>query len=251
MNTAKNIYFLSDFHLGAPDNASSLIREKKIISFLEDIKKDASAIFILGDLFDFWFEYKYVVPKGYVRILGKLAEITDSGIPIKFFTGNHDMWMKDYFQNEMNISVYHEPASFEFNGKMFLIGHGDGLGPGDKGYKLLKKIFRNKMAQALFGIIPPAIGIGLANYFSKKSRAQTGINNEIFTGEDNEWLVQYCKERLKSSYFDYFIFGHRHLPLNIQLTETSSYVNLGDWIQYNSYAVFDGNSLTLDYYKKQ
>ena len=137
MNTAKKIYFLSDFHLGAPDAATSLLREKKIIAFLDEIKKDAEQIFILGDLFDFWFEYKTVVPKGYVRILGKLAEITDSGIPIHFFVGNHDMWMKNYFQKELNISVYFEPTPFTFNEKKFLIGHGDGLGPGDHGYKMI------------------------------------------------------------------------------------------------------------------
>ncbi|MEY2917032.1 MAG: hypothetical protein RIS73_746, partial [Bacteroidota bacterium] len=183
----KKIYFLSDFHLGAPNAQASLIREKKIIGFLDQIKKDAAQIFVVGDLFDFWYEYKKVVPKGYVRILGKLAEITDSGIPIHFFVGNHDMWMKDYFQTELNIPVYFEPIPFEFNGKKFLVGHGDGLGPGDHGYKFIKKIFRNKICQWMFGILPPQIGIGLANYFSRKSRAQTGNTDEIFLGEDKEW----------------------------------------------------------------
>ena len=148
----KKIYFLSDFHLGAPNAQASLIREKKIIKFLDEIKKDAEQIFIVGDLFDFWYEYKKVVPKGYVRILGKLAEITDSGIPIYFFVGNHDMWMKDYFKTELNIPVYFEPHPFTFNNKTFLIGHGDGLGPGDYGYKFIKKIFRSKISQFFFGI---------------------------------------------------------------------------------------------------
>ncbi len=251
MNTAKKIYFLSDFHLGAPDAATSLLREKKIIAFLDEIKKDAEQIFILGDLFDFWFEYKTVVPKGYVRILGKLAEITDSGIPIHFFVGNHDMWMKNYFQKELNISVYFEPTPFTFNEKKFLIGHGDGLGPGDHGYKMIKKIFRNKIAQTLFGILPPSIGIGIANYFSKKSRAQTGKNNEIFEGEEKEWLVSYCKEVLLHSSYDFFIFGHRHLPLHIKLNNQSTYVNLGDWISFDSYAVFNGDTLELKYHNKQ
>ena len=249
MAALKKIFFLSDFHLGAPNAAASLVREKKIIRFLDEVKQEALAIFIVGDLFDFWYEYKNVVPKGYVRILGKLAEITDAGIPIHFFVGNHDMWMKNYFQTELNVEVYFAPKEFIFFGKNFLIGHGDGLGPGDKGYKFLKKIFRNKFCQWLFGILPPNIGIGLADYFSRKSRAKTGKTNEVFLGEDKEWLVTYSKEILQQKHFDYFIFGHRHLPLDIQLNEKSKYVNLGDWIQYFTYAVFDGEDLKLEYYK--
>jgi UDP-2,3-diacylglucosamine hydrolase len=241
----KKIYFLSDFHLGAPDHASSLQREKLIVSFLEEIKKDAGEIFIVGDLFDFWYEYRTVVPKGYVRILGKLAEITDAGIPVHFFVGNHDMWMKGYFEAELNIPVYHEPKKFERNGKKFLIGHGDGLGPGDHGYKFIKKVFRNKFCQWLFGILPPAVGVGLANYFSRKSRAVTGQVEEQFWGEENEWLVLYCKEVLAKEYFDYLIFGHRHLPIDFSFEKGSRYINLGDWLRYCSYAVFDEGQLTL------
>ncbi len=246
----KKIYFLSDFHLGAPNATASLIREKKIIQFLDEIKNDAAEIFILGDLFDFWYEYKKVVPKGYVRILGKLAELSDSGIPLYFFVGNHDMWMNDYFQKELNIPVFFEPKEFIYSGKKFLIGHGDGLGPGDHGYKFIKKIFRNKVCQWFFGILPPYIGMGIAGYFSRKSRAQTGQTDEVFLGEDKEWLVQYSKEILQKQHYDYFVFGHRHLPLDIKLNDTSRYINLGDWIKYNSYAVFDGNDMTLTYYNK-
>lgn len=246
----KKIYFLSDFHLGAPNAQASLIREKKIIKFLDEIKKDAEQIFIVGDLFDFWYEYKKVVPKGYVRILGKLAEITDSGIPIHFFVGNHDMWMKDYFKTELNIPVYFEPHPFTFNNKTFLIGHGDGLGPGDYGYKFIKKIFRSKISQFFFGILPPYIGMGMANFFSQKSRVQTGQTDEIFLGEEKEWLIIYCKEVLIKHSYDYFIFGHRHLPINFNLSASSLYVNLGDWIKYDSYAVFDGEKLELKYYKQ-
>jgi UDP-2,3-diacylglucosamine hydrolase len=249
MEASKKIYFLSDFHLGAPDAASSLVREKKIVQFLNTIKTDAAVIFIVGDLFDFWYEYKKVVPKGYVRILGKIAEISDAGIPIHFFVGNHDMWMKDYFQTELNASVYFEPKDFTFNGKHFLIGHGDGLGPGDEGYKFIKKIFRNRFCQWLFGVLPPQIGIGLADYFSRKSRAKTGTTNEMFLGEDKEWLVVYAKEILQKAHYDYFIFGHRHLPLDIALNTKSKYINLGDWIKYFTYAVFDGEKTTLEYYK--
>ncbi len=250
MHSSKKIYFLSDFHLGAPDAAASLAREKRVIKFLDEIKSSAEEIFIVGDLFDFWYEYKKVVPKGYVRILGKLAELTDSGIPVHFFVGNHDMWMTDYFEKELNIPVYYKPVPFEFNGKKFLVGHGDGLGPGDRGYKFIKKIFRNKACRWLFGILPPNIGMGLAGYFSRKSRAQTGTKDEVFLGEDKEWLVVYCKEQLQKQHYDYFIFGHRHLPLDIKLGNNSRYINLGDWINYDSYAVFDGNELSLKYYNK-
>lgn len=249
MAASKKIYFLSDFHLGAPDAAASLVREKKVVQFLDDIKQDAAEIFIVGDLFDFWYEYRNVVPKGYVRILGKMAELTDSGIPIHFFVGNHDMWMKDYFQKELNTAVYFEPVEFCFSGKKFLVGHGDGLGPGDKGYKFIKKIFRNRICQWMFGILPPYLRIGLADYFSRKSRAKTGKTDEVFLGEEKEWLVIYAKEVLQKQHFDYFIFGHRHLPLDIKLNNDSRYINLGDWIKYFSYAVFDGEDLSLNYYK--
>jgi len=245
----KKIYFLSDFHLGAPDHASSLVREKAVIRFLDLARKDAAEIFIVGDLFDFWFEYKKVVPKGFVRVLGKLADITDSGIPIHFFVGNHDMWMDGYFEQELNIPVYHSPQVFEYNDKKFLVGHGDGLGPGDHGYKMLKKLFRNPVAKFLFGIIPPYIGMGIAHYSSRGSRSMTGSSDEKFLGEDKEWLITYCREQLKTNYFDYFIFGHRHLPIDFMLNDKSRYINLGDWIRYNSYAVFDGRQLELKYFE--
>lgn len=245
----KKIYFLSDFHLGAPDPTTSLIREKKIVQFLHQAMQDASVIFIVGDLFDFWYEYHTVVPKGYTRILGKLAEITDSGIAVHFFVGNHDMWMKGYFEKELNIPVYFEPKEFVFNNKEMLIGHGDGLGPGDHGYKFIKKIFRNKICQWLFGILPPLAGVGLAGYLSRRSRAMTGQTDAKFLGPEKEWLIVYCKEILKQRHYDYFIFGHRHLPIDYHLKENSRYINLGDWIQYNSYAVFDGEEMTLKYYE--
>ncbi len=244
----KKIYFLSDFHLGAPDHARSLVREKHIVKFLDKIKSDAAQIFIAGDLFDFWFEYKKVVPKGFVRILGKLAELTDSGIIIHFFVGNHDMWMDGYFEKELGVKVYHHPAEFELNGKKFFIGHGDGLGPGDHRYKLIKKVFRNKFSRWLFGVLHPHSGIGLANYFSRKSRAITGLIDERFLGEEKEWLIIFSKQILKKKHFDYFIFGHRHLPLDFKLNNQSRYINLGDWIKYNSYAVFDGENAELKFY---
>jgi UDP-2,3-diacylglucosamine hydrolase len=241
----KNIYFLSDFHLGAPNHAVSLEREKKIIRFLESIEATAKEIFIVGDMFDFWYEYRHVVPKGHVRLLGKLAQLTDSGILIHFFVGNHDMWMKNYLQQELNIPVYFEPKEFVFANKNFLIGHGDGLGPGDKGYKFMKKIFRNPICQWLFGMLPPAIGIGMANYFSRKSREAVTEHEHVFLGEENEWLITYCKEVLAKKHYDYFVFGHRHLPIDFNVGTNSRYINLGDWVRHFTYAVFDGETISL------
>lgn len=247
---SKKIYFLSDFHLGAPTAEVSLIREKKIIRFLDKIKTKAEEIFIVGDMFDFWFEYRKVVPRGYVRILGKLAELTDAGIKVHFFVGNHDMWMNDYFQQELNIPVYHAPKTFQFGNKKFLIGHGDGLGPKDHKYKFMKRVFRSPTSKWLFGKMPPILGIGMADYFSRKSRAKTGKSDEVFLGEEKEWLIIYCKDVLKKEHFDYFIFGHRHLPIDFQLNDTSRYINLGDWINYDSYAVFENDDLSLKYYEQ-
>lgn len=241
----KKIYFLSDFHLGAPNYEQSLLREKKIVSFLETIKSDAAEIFILGDIFDFWYEYKTVVPKGFVRLLGKLAEIADAGTTIKVFVGNHDMWMRGYFEKEFNIPVLFEPAEFEWNGKKFLIGHGDGLGPGDKGYKFIKKIFRNRFCQWAFGQFHPTWGMSMADYFSRKSRAKTGVSDEHFLGENGEWLIIYCREALAKKHFDFFVFGHRHYPIDFTLNPYSRYINLGDWITNFTYAVFDGSDMQL------
>lgn len=244
----KKIYFASDNHLGAPTQEQSFPREKKFVAWLDEVKKDAAAIFLLGDLFDFWFEYKKVVPKGFTRTLGKLAEISDSGIPVYYFVGNHDLWMNGYFEEELGIPVYHKPKEFTFNEKTFLIGHGDGLGPGDKGFKRMKKVFTNPIAKWLFKWLHPDLGVKLAQYFSVKNRLISGEEDVKFLGEDNEWLVQYCKKKLVEKHRDYFVFGHRHLPLTIELNKNSKYFNLGDWISYYTYAVFDGKELELKTY---
>lgn len=247
--SGKRVYFASDFHLGAPDRVKSLQREMLIVQWLEEAEKDAAHIFLVGDIFDFWFEYKKVVPKGYLRLLGKLASITDRGIPVSAFIGNHDMWMDGYFEKELNIPVYDEPKVFLIEGKKFLIGHGDGLGPGDQRYKLLKKILRSTLSRRLFATIHPGWGIALANTFSRRSRLMTEENT--FLGEEKEWLIQYAKERLEYEHFDFFIFGHRHLPLDIRLPDNSRYVNLGDWLRYNSYGVFDGEEMKLDFFQSK
>ena len=241
----KKIYFSSDNHLGAPTHAESLPREKIFVKWLDSIKQDAEVIFLLGDLFDFWFEYKTVVPKGFVRTLGKLAELRDSGIQIHFFVGNHDLWMHDYFEKELNIPVYHKPKEFVFNNKHFLIGHGDGLGPGDKGYKRMKKVFTNPFSKWLFRWLHPDLGVRLAQHLSVKNKLISGDEDKEFLGEDKEWLAQYSKRKLESKHYDYFIFGHRHLPMEINVGENSTYFNLGDWINYYSYGVFDGEKFEL------
>lgn len=246
----KKLYLLSDFHLGAPNAAASLEREKAVVAFLESVRHDAGRIIIAGDIFDFWFEYKKAIPRGFTRLLGKLAELTDSGIPVEVFVGNHDMWMRDYFQQELNIPVHYEPKVYEWNGKRFYIGHGDGLGPGDHGFKFIKKIFRNPLCQWLFGWLHPNLGIGLANYFSRKSREKTGEADAEFLGADKEWLIIYCKEVLLKENYDYFIFGHRHYPIDFALNERSRYINLGDWIRNFTYASFDGQDVQLHHWKK-
>ena len=241
----KKIYFCSDQHLGAPNDSESLVREKKFVQFLESIKNDCQAVFLLGDLFDFWFEYKEVVPRGFVRTLGKLAEFQDLGIPIYFFIGNHDLWMRDYLQVEVGAKIFRNPQEFRINDTQFFIGHGDGLGPGDKGYKRMKKLFTNPLAKKLFYLLHPDFAIWLGKYTSRKNKYISGDEDAQFLGEQNEWLVQYARRKLADKHYDYFVFGHRHLPLEIDLGNQSTYVNLGDWIQYFTYAVYDGKRFEL------
>lgn len=241
----KKIYFASDFHLGVPNKLSSEKREAHIIKWLDQVKHDAAEIYLLGDLFDFWFEYSSVVPKGYIRFLGKLAELRDSGILIYAFIGNHDMWMFGYLTDELGIPVYNEPIEKEWNGKKFLIGHGDGLGPGDHGYKFIKKVFRNPICIFLFKWIHPDLGIKLAEYFSGTSRKANLEADGVFLGEEKEWLILFARETLKNTFYDYFIFGHRHLEMSYPLDEKSIYINLGSWFKKPHFAEFDGNQCQL------
>jgi len=246
----KKVYFASDNHLGAPTAKESFPREQKFVAWLDTIKHDAAAIFLLGDLFDFWFEYKTVVPKGFTRTLGKLAEITDAGIPVYYFVGNHDLWMNGYFEEELNIPVFHKPQQFKINDTTFFIGHGDGLGPGDTGYKRMKKLFTNPVAKWFFKWLHPDWGVRLGQYFSVKNKLISGDDDVTFLGEEKEWLVQYCKRKLEEEHYDHFIFGHRHLPMEIALNDRAKYTNLGDWISYYTYAVFDEGTLVLKYPNK-
>lgn len=245
MKAGRKIYFASDLHLGVPDYESSLIREKKFVNWLDSIKIDAEEIHLVGDVFDFWFEYKSVVPRGFVRLLGKIAELSDSGIKIFWYLGNHDMWIFDYIPKELGVTMLDGEVSREFNGKRFHIAHGDGLGPGDNGYKFLKKVFRSPLCQWLFARLHPNFGIGLADTFSRRSREIEVDKDAIFLGEEKEWLLIHSKEILKTQQVDYFIYGHRHYPLDLEIGEKTRCVNLGDWITHFTYAVFDGENLEL------
>jgi UDP-2,3-diacylglucosamine hydrolase len=246
----RKIYFASDLHLGlsAFSREQEIAREKKIISWLNSIEKDAQAIFFVGDIFDFWFEYKYVVPKGYIRFLGKIASLIDQGIDIYFFTGNHDLWMFRYLQSELGVTIFYNPIELDINGTKMLIGHGDGLGPGDRMYKLLKKVFTNSFAKWLFRWTHPDLGLGLATRWSKASRLSKADSDEVFLGE-KEYLIQYCREMEGHNPHDYYIFGHRHLSLEIDITESSKYINLGEWVKACTYGVFDGNTFRLQAFK--
>ncbi|MGV6862711.1 MAG: UDP-2,3-diacylglucosamine diphosphatase [Putridiphycobacter sp.] len=249
MQPNKKIYFASDFHLGVPSYQKSLEREKKIIAWLNAIEADAEEIFLLGDVFDFWFEYKNAIPKGFVRLQGKIANLTDKGIKVHWFLGNHDMWIFDYIPKELGVELHPSEIERHFNGKSFFIGHGDGLGPGDHGYKFIKKVFRSKISQWFFARLHPNFGIGLANFWSRKSRKSTGDADAKFYGEDKEMLIQYCKRKVQEKPYDYFVFGHRHYPLDFKVNEQSRYINTGDWIKYFTYAVFDGDKLELETFK--
>ena len=249
LNPSKRIYFCSDNHLGSPNGNLSLEREKIFITWLDQIKIDAQAIFFLGDLFDFWFEYKKVVPKGFTRLFGKLAELSDSGIDLFFFVGNHDCWIGNYFEDELGINVFHKKVDLNIDNYNILIGHGDGLGPGDNKYKFLKLLFRNPILKKLFSFIHPDIGISLGSFLSQKNKILSG-NEKVFESEDKEMLFSYCKDVLKTKYYHFFIFGHRHIPLELDLGNNSKYFNTGDWITHFSYLVYDGNSFNLNYFNK-
>lgn len=250
----KKIYFASDFHLGSDvGNDTSREREKRICRWLDAIKHDAEMIYLVGDVFDFWFEYKTVVPKGYIRLLGKLAELRDAGIPIEFFIGNHDMWMFRYFEDELDIPIHKKPIVREHYGKTFFIAHGDGLGPKDYKYKMLKKIFANPICQWLFERVHPNLGIGVANAWSNKSRKKNvGGIDENFLGKDKEWLVAYSERKMKTISADYFVFGHRHLTIDHTLSNgISRYINTGEWMKESSYAVFDGKEMKILFFENE
>jgi len=240
----KKIYFVSDVHLGLPPLDNSLVREKLLVKWLEEIRKDAFQIYLLGDIFDYWFEYKKVVPRGFVRFLGKIAEIRDSGIPVYFFTGNHDVWIFDYLPEELGVEIFRKPIIRIFNSKKFYLAHGDGLGPGEKPYKLLKSIFTSRFLQWIFARLHPNTATGFAHRWSKQSRFSKG-NYVPWLGEEKEHLVLHSKKLLETEEFNFFIYGHRHVPKEFSINENSKLIYLGDWFVNFTYAVFDGEDVKL------
>ena len=237
----KKIYFASDFHLGSFNISDSHKREKMVISWLSSIEKDAQAIYLLGDIFDFWFEYKKVVPKGFVRLLGKLADLIDKGIDIHYVVGNHDMWMNDYLEQEIGLKLHFQEFIIKEDNKLIFLGHGDGLGKGDYTYKLLKVIFSSNICKWLFSRLHPNFGISLGQAWSNKSKKR----QEKLVNEDKEILAGYCKEQQKNNPVDYYVFGHRHIPIDVKIDERCRYINLGDWIHHNTYAVYYDQKLEL------
>ena len=239
----KKVYFASDLHLGLPTRKESLPREKMFIKWLDRIKSDASELYLLGDIFDFWFEYHRVVPKGYNRFIGKIAEFTDAGIPVYFFTGNHDVWMFSYFQEELGVEVHRKPLIKEIHGKKFVLAHGDGLGKGDIGYKLLKSIFTSPTLQWLFARLHPNFSLWFGNQWSVSSRYSKEITHEF--KYDDELITKFTRSELENNYYDFFIFGHWHSPIIYSLTDKTNLVILGDWIVNNTYSVWDGETFKL------
>lgn len=241
---SKKVYFLSDAHLGAKTHRDSLEAEKKLCRWLDHVKQDADSIYLMGDIFDYWYEYKYVVPKGFTRLLGKLAEVTDSGVEVHFFIGNHDIWLTDYLSKECGMILHFEPLIVDIKGRKFFLAHGDGLGDDSRSFHFLRKVFHNKFLRKCFSAIHPRWTVPLAHAWSSDSREKGGVIE--YLGEDNEYLILFSKEKLKEiNGIDYFIYGHRHILLNLAIAEHSRVVILGDWITLFSYAEFDGENLLL------
>lgn len=245
LSPGKKLYFASDFHLGVPTAEASLAREKHIVAWLDSIRKDAQAVYLLGDIFDFWFEYRHAIPKGFIRLQGKLAELRDAGIDVAFFTGNHDMWMFDYFTKELGIPIHREPIELLVGNQRMIIGHGDGLGSGERGYKILKAFFNSAVCQWLFARIHPNLGMRIAHFWSRRSRINNLQREETFKGDEKEYLLAWCREQEKAQHRDFYIFGHRHLVLDLPVGESSRYLNLGEWVHHETYAVYDGQRAEL------
>lgn len=244
-------YFLSDAHLGAGND--SLQRERELVAFLDAIRPDCARLVLLGDMFDFWFSYRHVVPRGFSRFIGKLAQMADEGVEIHYFIGNHDMWVFDYFANEVGCIMHPNPAPLTIDGKVFQIGHGDGLGHLDKKYDFLKRVFRCRFNQRLFAFFHPYMGFSIAEAWSEHSRKQHKVKFFQYMGDDKEGIVLWAKQQLATQDCDFFVFGHRHLPmmkwLNVNTAQgqhrQALYVNVGEWIDHRNYACFDGKELWL------
>jgi UDP-2,3-diacylglucosamine hydrolase len=246
----KNVYFISDAHLGSLAIEHSRTQERRLVRFLDSIKLKASAIYLMGDMFDFWCEYKYVVPKGFTRFLGKLSELSDLGVEVHFFIGNHDMWAYGYLEQECGVILHTRPLTTEIYGHVFYLAHGDGLGDPDTNFKILRKIFHNRTCQVLFNSIHPRWGMWMGLTWAKHSRLKRSDGKEPpYMGEDKEYLVRYTKEYMKThDNIDYFIYGHRHIELDLMLSRKTRMMIIGDWIWQFTYAVFDGEHMFLEEY---
>jgi UDP-2,3-diacylglucosamine hydrolase len=244
----KKLYFVSDVHLGAQALSDNTMRERLFADWLSEISTDAAAVFLMGDIFDFWFEYRKVVPRGHTRVLGRIAEMTDSGIPVHFFTGNHDIWVFDYLPLETGVTVHRDYYTTELMGKKFFLAHGDGLDKNDKGYLMLKKIFKSRVLQWLFARLHPNFAVGIAHRWSKNSRLSKKVSGPAFEAE-NEGMYEFALSVLEKEHFDYFIFGHRHRLANLEMNENTRFILLGEWIKTFSYGVFDGEKFELKKYK--
>jgi UDP-2,3-diacylglucosamine hydrolase len=244
----KKLYFVSDVHLGAQALSDNTMRERLFADWLSEISTDAAAVFLMGDIFDFWFEYRKVVPRGHTRVLGRIAEMTDSGIPVHFFTGNHDIWVFDYLPLETGVTVHRDYYTTELMGKKFFLAHGDGLDKNDKGYLMLKKIFKSRILQWLFARLHPNFAVGIAHRWSKNSRLSKKVSGPAFEAE-NEGMYEFALSVLEKEHFDYFIFGHRHRLANLEMNENTRFILLGEWIKTFSYGVFDGEKFELKKYK--
>ena len=246
----KNVYFLSDAHLGSLAIPHGRTQERRLVRFLDSIKEKASAVYLLGDMFDFWNEYRYVVPKGYSRFLGKLSELTDNGVEVHFFAGNHDLWTYGYLEEECGVIVHKAPVTTEIYGKVFFLAHGDGLGDPDNKFKILRKLFHNRTCQRLLNFVHPRWGMALGLNWAKHSRLKRADGKEVpFMGEDKEFLVRFARDYKRSHpNIDYFLFGHRHIELDLPIDKSTRMLILGDWIWQFTYAVFDGEHLFMSEY---
>lgn len=234
------IYFITDSHLGIDE--ASLQRERQLCALLDEIKDEARMVIFLGDIFDFWFTYRHVVPRGMIRLLGRMAQMADDGVELHFFIGNHDMWLFDYLTSQMKITMHDAPAMIEYDGKRFLMGHGDGLGHTDPKYDRLKRIFRSRLNQRLLALVPTRLTFGIANAWSHRSRQSHGAESYSYQGDAKEGIVVYCRQQLASQQIDYCVFGHRHTPqvrtIAVEGGGSSLYVNVGDWLEHRNYAVY-------------
>ena len=229
-------YFVSDVHLGLRV-ADPVDREHRFVEFLRGLPEETAALYLLGDIWDFWYEYKHVVPKGYVRVFAALTELIDRGVDVFFFQGNHDVWTYSYFE-ELGMKKLQQPAVVEIAGKRFCLGHGDGLGPVPLGYRFLRGIFHNRVLQFLFSMLHPWIAFGLGNGWSRSNRLSHD-KEYVFKGKD-EPLYKFAEEFARENRIDCFVFGHYHSDVHMKLPSGADFIILKDWIHGSPYLCIEG-----------